>query len=87
MLFRSNVYVYPDPARFELIFANLTGEAEIEIFNISGILVKKLQVVTTDGGFNWNLRDENETGIPAGVYLYRVFNKKESHWGKFAVVK
>ena len=83
----ANVYVYPDPARFELIFANLTGEAEIEIFNISGILVKKLQVVTTDGGFNWNLRDENETGIPAGVYLYRVFNKKESHWGKFAVVK
>jgi hypothetical protein len=82
-----NVYVYPNPARKSLTFANLTAHATIEIFNLRGIRVAALDVRTYDGGYRWDIRDEQGNPLPSGVYLFRVSNEKESYWGKFAVVR
>jgi len=82
-----NVYVYPNPAKTYLKFAQLTSSAEIEIYNSSGIKIQNLEINTLDGGFEWNLFDENQSLVPSGIYLYRVFNENESHWGKFAIVR
>ena len=70
-----------------MTFANLTRKATIEIYNLRGLRVQVLNIDTWDGGYLWNLRDENGRRLPAGIYLYRVFNERESHWGKFAVVR
>ncbi len=83
----SKVYVYPNPAKSFLKFARLTKNAELEIYNSSGILIRKLLVETIDGGFDWNLLDRDNLPIPSGIYIYRVFNDIESYWGKFAVVR
>ena len=83
----SKVYVYPNPVKSHLTFARLTKNAEIEIYNSSGILIRKLLVATIDGGFDWNLLDKDNLPIPSGIYIYRVFNDNESYWKKFAVVR
>ena len=69
------------------VFAKLTPNTQIEIYNSSGIQIRKLEANTLDGGYEWNLLDNNMNRLPSGVYIYRVFNQNESYWGKFAVVQ
>lgn len=91
----SEVYVYPNPVRnhelFEGVrFANLTRQANIEVYSVSGRMVKKLEEKDGDGGLAWDLRDDGGFRIKPGIYLYRVFTEEgdvEEFVGKFSVVE
>lgn len=83
----SRVYVYPNPAREVLTFARLTPEVTIEIYNQSGVQVATIEGTAPKGGITWNLMDREGMALPSGVYLYRIYNETETHWGKFAVVR
>ncbi len=87
----SRVFVYPNPVRegidASLVFANLTRKATVQVFDFSGRPVVTLKETDSDGGVCWDLRDSRGRPVPAGIYLYRVSNQKESKWGKLAVVR
>lgn len=91
----SEVYVYPNPVRnhelFDgLRFANLTREANIEVFSVSGRMVKRLEERDGDGGLEWDLRDDGGFRIKPGIYLYRVYQEDglvDEFVGKFSLVE
>ncbi|MEZ4827692.1 MAG: S8 family serine peptidase [Bacteroidia bacterium] len=91
----SEAFVYPNPAYphelFEGVrFANLTRQATIEVFTISGRLVNRLEETDGDGGFEWDLRDVERVRIKPGVYIYHIYTEQEgvkAFMGKFSVVE
>ncbi len=72
----SDVYVFPHPVHMNtdrsVTFANLTGTAQIEIFdqNFTSIIV--VRTSDANGGVAWDLRDATGTTVPPGYYFYRV---------------
>ncbi|MEM7368494.1 MAG: S8 family serine peptidase [Bacteroidota bacterium] len=91
----SEVFVYPNPSRphklFEGVrFANLTQQATIEVFTVSGRFINKMEEIDGDGGLQWDLRDEGNNRIRPGLYIYRVSTEEdgiEDFVGKFSVVE
>ena len=91
----SEVFAYPNPVRqhalFEgMRFANLTQQATIEVFSVSGRFVKRLEETDGDGGHQWDLRDLTGKRIKPGLYIYRVSTEQEGveeFVGKFSVVE
>ena len=91
----TEVFVYPNPSRnHELFdgvrFANLTQQATIEVFTVSGRFVNRLEETDGDGGYEWNLRDEGNNRIRPGIYIYRVYTETDGvddFVGKLSVVE
>lgn len=95
----SDVYAYPVPYKPNdglsttgdetsgIIFTNLSTEAEIKIYTITGELVKKL---THKGGFveEW-YPVENEKGkrVASGVYVYYINNYRQHKSGKLMIIR
>jgi len=89
------VFAYPNPLRQGdlvdgeqcVVFANLTDQAEIRIYNISGELVKKLSSSLTQGGVKWYL--DNDAGVAAanGIYLYYIEGGGDTFMGKLAIMR
>lgn len=78
----SEVFVYPNPARphdlFDGVrFANLTQQATIKIYTVSGRFVNELEETDGDGGVEWNLRDQAGQRIKPGIYLFHVTTEEE----------
>ncbi|MCP5064575.1 MAG: T9SS type A sorting domain-containing protein, partial [Ignavibacteriae bacterium] len=92
-----DVYVYPNPTNIsehgKIIFANLTKNAEIYIFNLSGAFIVKINEEDANGGASWDLRNENGEEISSGVYIYKIIaidsqgDSLQEVIGKFAVVR
>jgi hypothetical protein len=77
-LILDKVYTYPNPMfdathfTFEISQA---AEAEIKIFTVDGRLIKRIDRVWVQSGFNmvaWNGMDEEGDGLSNGVYLYKI---------------
>ncbi len=70
---------------------NLAVNSQVKIFNLSGILVRKLS--TDTGGVQgsraiWNGKDENGSLVPSGIYVYLAFNEQgQKGTGKIALVR
>ncbi|RMG31684.1 MAG: T9SS C-terminal target domain-containing protein, partial [Bacteroidetes bacterium] len=78
----SEVFAYPNPVRphqlFEgMRFANLTRQAKIKIYTLSGRLVNELEETDGDGGVQWDMRDKSGRRIAPGIYLYHVTTEQE----------
>ncbi|HET7153459.1 MAG TPA: T9SS type A sorting domain-containing protein, partial [Candidatus Kapabacteria bacterium] len=93
----SAMFVYPDPCREDmndhLTFANLTPQAQISIFTLSGKPVATVNTGAANGGADWNLRDQRGNLVETGIYIYRATGKNsdgkdvEPKIGKLAVVR
>ncbi len=101
LLNKAGVYAYPNPANtaVNFHFTSAAPQAEVEVFDIAGRLVKKLTKVSDDSamvpGVNskkiyWDISREN---IASGVYLY-ILRVKNTATGadekvikKFAVIR
>ncbi|MEZ4776666.1 MAG: S8 family serine peptidase [Bacteroidia bacterium] len=91
----SEAFVYPNPAfpheLFEGVrFANLTRQATIEVFTISGRFVNRFEETDGDGGYEWNLRDKENVRVKPGVYIFHIYTEQEgvkAFMGKFSVVE
>jgi hypothetical protein len=99
----SNLYCYPNPTSGETKFFfehNKSGESldlEIDIFNMAGMLVCKLNSSFesegyTSGALIWNGKTSNGRTLPGGVYLYRAIIKSKegtsySKSNKLVIVK
>ena len=91
----TEVFVYPNPSRnHELFngvrFANLTQQATIEVFTVSGRFVNRMEETDGDGGYEWDLLDQGNNRIKPGIYIYRVYTETdgvEDFVGKLSVVE
>ncbi len=86
----SQIVIYPQPVRAEnkeLIFAKLPQKAQIQIFNLNGILVKTLDQVNEYGGLHWDLTDQSGNHVASGIYLYRITDGKQDKIGKLVIVR
>lgn len=94
----SEVFAYPNPFRESggtdhITFANLTQEAIITIWTISGNYVRTLRETDGNGGVEWLVDDDNGNRVGSGIYIYRVSgtnsrgDQVEEKMGKVAVVR
>ena len=95
----SDAYAYPVPYKPNdglsttgdettgIRFTNLSTEAEIRIYTISGELVKKL--VHKSGYVEEWYPVENEKGekVVSGVYIYYIENQKQHKLGKLVIIR
>lgn len=84
-----NMAVYPNPViareeEAEINFLRVPADAEIWIYTASGDLVKKLDYESTK---TWDLRNDNNRRVAAGVYVFYVRSGEKSGTGKFAVIR
>lgn len=93
-----DVTVFPNPlvmssSKGYLTFANLTKQAEVYIFDISGRFIQKIVSLETSGGIRWDLKDSGGNDVATGIYIYRVTGKDsggndvKEKVSKFAVIK
>ena len=78
------VYVYPNPASNVVLFlfGSLQGEAQIEIFNDRGKLVRR--IFETGNGIQTKEIELN--GLVPGIYFYKVRNGKKTTTGKIVKI-
>ncbi len=87
-----DVFVYPNPYKSsmtseKMTFANLTPQATIEIFNLTGRRLRLLHEEDGDGGVSWDLRDKTGELVASGIYFYRVKTETQSFMGKLAIIR
>lgn len=93
-----NMYVYPNPYSINsnqdyITFANITRDAEIDIFDLTGKYLVTIKETNGNGGVEWDLKDENGNKVNTGIYIYKANGKNSSgtnvdeKTGKFAVIK
>jgi subtilisin family serine protease len=93
-----DAFVYPNPLRPEdaqqfVTFANLTPQAVIRVYTVSGMFVREIVEDDGNGGVEWDLRDAEGQRVPGGVYLFRATGKDLSgrtvdpKLGKFAIIR
>ena len=79
----------------KIMFTNIPSSCIITIFTSSGVKIKTIININSDGGIaHWDLLNEEGLEIAAGMYIYHVktnftenlLNQHE-HVGKFAVIK
>jgi len=95
----NEVKVYPNPVNFAeavrgtIKFDGLSRNPKIQIFDITGKLIKTINPGTsendgTSGHAEWNGKDENGNRIGRGLYFYIITdNEGNKTRGKFAVIK
>ena len=92
------MYVYPNPYSIStgqdyIMFANITREATIDIYDFTGKYITTVTETDGNGGVEWNLRNGNGESVSTGVYIFRATGKNSSgqevgeKMGKFAVVR
>lgn len=79
----NNVIIAPNPFKPNLpgsadyvTFYNLTQDAEIKIFTVTGRLIVTLKKINNDNKYTWNVRDKNNRLLPSGVYICYITNSK-----------
>ncbi len=93
-----DVAVYPNPyskkySQNYVTFANLTKTASIMIFDLTGKQIAELSAMDSFGGIRWNLKLENGSDAPTGIYIFRATGKNSNGTnvpdkiGKFAIVR
>ena len=82
------IVIYPNPVREnqKIIFANLTENVQIQIFNIAG--EKVFDIRDIKGRFSWDVRNFSGNKCASGIYLCIIENKTgEKKVKKIAVIR
>jgi len=89
----SNVAIYPNPLKpdrgNDITFDNLTDEAKIRIYTITGRLIRKLEVTPADNYQKvWDTRNGDGYEVASGVYIYFITSSgKGEARGKLAIIR
>lgn len=78
--------IFPNPAKnyVKIISPKLNPKQKIKIYNISGNLVKELDLF---GEIVWNTKDQNGSYVPSGIYFCVFDNSKEKTQQKFVIYR
>ncbi|MEK7812863.1 MAG: T9SS type A sorting domain-containing protein, partial [Candidatus Desantisbacteria bacterium] len=85
-----NAYCYPNPTKTgEMVFAGLTDQVRVQIYNIAGELIYDRTHTTTDGKWTWRCENNDGDKIASGVYIYILSDSVTggSKSGKLGVIR
>lgn len=78
-------------APFKFIIKNLKANSSVKIFNLNGILIKKLSPkdgFVEGGRATWDGKDSNGNKVASGIYFYSAYTEDgKAFSGKIAVIK
>ncbi|OGS27964.1 MAG: hypothetical protein A2297_08160 [Elusimicrobia bacterium RIFOXYB2_FULL_48_7] len=93
----NNVLVYPNPYKGVdsnlgegVVFAALTSNAQLKVFNLSGELVFSALETGNDGRLVWDTKNASGGKVASGVYIYIIKDTADSSLkakGKFAIIR
>ena len=87
----TDVKVYPNPFKPDMVidvitFANLTENAKIQIYTISGTIIFEAEADSIE--YQWNIKNKDDNDIVSGVYIYYISDDKgNKKIGKIAVIR
>ncbi len=87
-----NLIVYPNPfeparGHMGIIFARLTTDASIRIFNLNGQEVLRRDL-SWQYSWTWDVRNKQGEAVARGIYIYLITNSQgEKKIGKIAIVR
>jgi hypothetical protein len=78
----------PSTGHNKIVFSKLAPDVTIEVFTVSGRLVKRLTKNDSTDFYNWTPANELGAALASGVYVYTVHAADGSRkQGKFVVVR
>jgi flagellar hook assembly protein FlgD len=94
----ANVRVFPNPYKpgsgtsFDraggMMFSNLTADAKIQVYAVTGELVFEGEETDGDGRYEWPAVNSSGEKVASGVYVFRITNSAgEKKMGKLAVIR
>ncbi|MCD6579233.1 T9SS type A sorting domain-containing protein, partial [bacterium] len=83
----SKVKTYPNPAKEKIVFTELPIGGTLNIYDLSGILVKSMKI--DNNTKEWYLKNSAKKFVSSGVYFYSVLdtNNKSIKTGKVVIIK
>jgi hypothetical protein len=87
------VIVYPNPVVLSKGHKEVTfwgsgvPYATINIYNITGELVKTIEEQKGQGRITWDLTNNNGKKVASGIYIYQTVNPIEKNSGKIGIIK
>lgn len=86
--FAVSTFPNPAPGACEFRFSNEEQYLglSLELFDITGRLVRTLKDSGPSGLLRWDGRDESGNAVPSGVYFFQASAGKEHYQGKFLLV-
>ena len=85
-----NVKVYPNPFNSKLNslnIVNLTGSANIKIYNVAGELIRTLDYSTGNSKATWDGKNDSGSLVASGIYIIHIKSDSGSKTIKVAVEK
>jgi len=91
----SQVELFPNPFRPNaglpghdaVKFRNLSSQAVIRIYTITGELVRELVETDGDGSLDWDGKNKSGENVESDVYLYVIKNDREKETGKIVIIR
>jgi len=85
----SDIAVYPNPVNIregdtKIDFLRVPSDAEVFIYTSAGELIKRFYYYESN---SWDLRNESNNIVAAGIYFFHVRSEGKSGSGKFAVIR
>ena len=81
----ANTLLYPHPVKGACAFTYMlsgSAEVEIEVFALTGRLIRRLGPFAQEPGFQqtpWDSRDQSGAPLANGTYLYRIVARDQEH--------
>jgi hypothetical protein len=75
------------PGEPRVQFINLPSRAKVDVYTVSGDLVRSLNHEEGDDSLDWDLKNNDGENVAPGIYLYHVEASGETATGRFVVVR
>ena len=75
------------PGEPRVQFVNLPAQAKVDIYTVSGDLVRSLRHEEQDDSLDWDLKNGRGEDVAPGIYLYYVETTGGTATGRFVIVR
>jgi hypothetical protein len=75
------------PGEPRIQFINLPSPAKVDVYTVSGDLVRSLNHEGVDNSLDWDLKNDGGEAVAPGIYLYHVEASGETATGRFVIVR
>jgi len=82
-----NPYIYGRSSSGRITFVNLPEKATIQIYTLTGELVRTIQVEPMAGRASWDLKNEAGRPVGGGIYVYLVKGETGKARGRIVILK
>ena len=82
-----NPYIYGRSSSSRITFVNLPEKATIQIYTLTGELVRTIQAEPMAGRASWDLKNESGRPVGGGIYIYLVKGEMGKARGRIVILK